>query len=91
MIGVSHATRLAEAIQKTGAPTILAAKQGWRVSAAAVESLLGLANKRMDEADGRSKEDVLIDQLFDNSSHMARSEECILLLHWKDASIPHVW
>jgi hypothetical protein len=31
-VGASHATRIAEAIQKTHAQTTLAAKPGWRVS-----------------------------------------------------------
>jgi hypothetical protein len=78
VIGGSHAIRLAEAIRESGSAAIVAAKPGWRVSASAVESLLSLASMKI--------EDVYIYQLFDNSFHMARSEEFVLLPHSKDAS-----
>jgi hypothetical protein len=73
-------------MKKIGALTVLAAKPGWRISKAAVEDLVKLTTERLDAAGKSSGEDFFIFQLFDNSFHMARSEECIYLPHSKDSN-----
>jgi hypothetical protein len=86
IVGSSHAIRLAEALKKTGALTVLAAKPGWRISKAAVEDLVKLTSECLDAAGKSAGEDFFIFQLFDNSFHMARSEECTYLPHSKDSN-----
>jgi hypothetical protein len=85
VIGGSHALRLSEAIQRSGAATITAAKPGRRVSNAVVENLAALVDEKVAEAGGGSKEDIYVFQLYDNSFHMARTEDCIYLPHSKDS------
>jgi hypothetical protein len=73
-------------MEKTGTQIVLAAKPGWRVSKAAVEDLAKLTSEQLDAAGKSTGEDFFIFQLFDNSFHMARSEECIFLPHSKDSN-----
>jgi hypothetical protein len=66
-VGSSHAIGLAEALQKTGAMTVLAAKLAWRISKAAVEGLVSQTAEQLETARKCSGDDIYIFQLFDNS------------------------
>jgi hypothetical protein len=50
-----------------------------------VELLATLVDEKVAEAGGGSKEDIYVFQLYDNSFHMARTDDCIYLPHSKDS------
>ena len=72
MVGASHAGRTAHALEDEGATVLRAIIPGWRVMKSKIQSMVDLMKEKLGEVKGDC---TVIYQLFDNSFHMAKTEE----------------
>jgi hypothetical protein len=69
IIGASHATRLASAMEDAGALVVDIFVPGWRISAEAVEAMIGELSAILDEE--YTGDTYIIYQLFDNNTYLS--------------------
>ena len=80
VVGASHAGRTADALEDEGASVLRAIIPGWRVMKSKIPHMVDLMKERLGKVKGDC---TVIYQLFDNSFHMAMTEQGGL--------IPAVW